>query len=260
VRNEPRYVDAAARAADFVLRELVRDGRLLRAWLGGDAGVPGFLEDHAFLAQGLLDLFEATFEPRWLTEAIRIAGAMERLFGDPEGGGWYTTATDHERLLAREKPTHDGAEPSGASIALQVTLRLHAFTTDDRWRRSAEGALKHYANVLDVQPLSLAELLVGLDCALDTVHEVVLVWPSGEPPPEAFLDVLRRQFLPNRALAGAAEGEPLRRLGLVAPVAAEKMAIGGRTTAYVCQHGQCRLPAIHADKLASQIAPARPYR
>jgi uncharacterized protein len=260
VLHEPRYVDAAARAADFVLRELVRDGRLLRAWLGGDAGVPGFLEDHAFLAQGLLDLFEATFEPRWLTEAIRLAGAMERLFGDPAGGGWFTTATDHEQLLAREKPTHDGAEPSGASIALQVVLRLHAFTTDDRWRRSGEGALKHYANLLDDQPLGLAELLVGLDRALDTVHEVVLVWPQGEPPPERFLDVLRRQFLPSRALAGAEEGEALRRLGMVAPVAAEKVTVGGKTTAYVCERGLCRMPAIAPEKLLAQIAPARPYR
>jgi uncharacterized protein len=258
VLGEPRYVAAAARAAEFVLGKLVKDGRLLRTWLDGAAGVPAYLEDHAFLAQGLLELFEATFEPRWLAAAIDLQEKLERLFGDPEGGGWFTTAADHERLLAREKPTHDGAEPSGASVAVLNALRLDAFTTDPRWRRSADAALRHYRGLLEAQPTALSELLVALDFATDAPREVVLLWPEGGAAPSEFLDVLRRTFLPSRALAGAADGEAAARLAAVAPIAGGKTS-AGRPTAYVCERGACRLPAISAEKLAAQIAPVRPY-
>jgi uncharacterized protein len=259
VLAEPRWVTAAARAAEFVLGRMVKGGRLQRSWLGGDAGVPAFLEDHAFLAAGLLDLYEATFDARWLEAALDVSERLEALFGDPRGGAWFTSAEDHERLLAREKPTHDGAEPSGASVALLNALRLSAFTTDDRWRAIADRALRHYARTLQEQPLALAEMLLALDFATDAPREVVLVWPPGEPAPEPFLEVLRRTFLPNRALAGAAEGEDVARLAKVALVADGKVAAGGRATAYVCEKGLCRLPAIEADKLAGQVATVRPY-
>jgi hypothetical protein len=254
VLGEGRFVDAAARATEFVLGRMVKEGRLQRSWLAGDAGVPGFLDDHAFLAQGLLDLYEATFELRWLEAAIELSERAESLFGDPAGGGWFTTAADHERLLVREKPTHDGAEPSGASVAALNALRLEAFTTDARWRRRAEGALRHHAEALRDHPLSFGELLLAVDFATDAAREVVLVWPEGTAPPDDFLGVLRRTFVPNRAFAGAAEGAGLAALGRVAAFAEGKAAAVGRPTAYVCERGQCRLPAIAAEKLASQIA------
>jgi uncharacterized protein YyaL (SSP411 family) len=258
VLGEGRWVDAATRAAEFVLGRMVKDGRLRRTWLDGEAGVPGFLEDHAFLVAGLLDLHEATFDPRWLRAALDLAARQEALFGDPAGGGWFTTATDHDRLLAREKPTHDGAEPSGASVAALNALRLHAFTADDAWWKIAEGALRHHAALLEAQPVSLTEMLLALDFATDAVREVILVWPEDDPVPEPFLSVLRRTFLPSRALCGAAEGEGIARLGQVAPIAAGKVA-AGRPTAYVCERGSCRLPAIAPEKLASQLEPVRPY-
>ena len=260
VLGQDRYVVAAARAAEFVLARMVVDGRLRRAFLDGAAGVPAFLDDHAFLAQGLLDLYEATFDVRWLEAAVELSERLEALFGDPQGGAWFSAAGDHERLLAREKPTHDGAEPSGASVALVNALRLSAFTTDDRWRLRAERALRHYGSALEEHPSAFTEMLLAVDFATDDAREVVLVWPDGEGAPEPFLSVLRRGFLPNRALAGAAEGPALERLGRVAPVAAEKVALGGRPTAYVCQRGQCRLPAIAPEELAAQIAPVSPYR
>ncbi len=260
VLAEPRWIAAAARAAEFVLGEMVRDGRLRRSWAAGVADVPAFLDDHAFLAHGLLDLYEATFEVRWLEAARDVAERLEALFGDPRGGGWFTTAPDHEPLLARTKPAQDGAEPSGASIAVLVALRLSAFTADDRWRRIADSALRHHAHTLETEPAALTEMLLALDFATDSAREVVLVWPAGQGPPEPFLSVLRETFLPNRALAGAPEGTGIEALGSVALVAASKVAVGGRPTAYVCEKGQCRLPAIEPEKLASQIAPVKPYR
>ncbi|HZY02603.1 MAG TPA: thioredoxin domain-containing protein, partial [Anaeromyxobacteraceae bacterium] len=261
VLGEPRWVEAARRAAGFVLSEMRRDGRLLRSWKGGRAApVPGFLEDHAFLCQGLIDLYEATFEVRWLREALALADATERLFADRERGGWFATAEDHERLIAREKPSHDGAEPSGASVAVLNALRLGAFTADDRWRQVAERALRAHADTLARSPHALHDMLLAVDFRSDDAREVVLVWPAGQPAPEPFLEVLRRTFLPNRALAGAPEGPELQALSQVAPVTREKRAAGGRTTAYVCERGFCRLPAIEPEKLRAQVEPVKPLR
>jgi hypothetical protein len=258
VLGEKRYVEAAAQAADFLLRELRRDGRLLRVWKGGRASVPAFLEDHAFLIQGLLDLYEATFDLRWLSVALSLADAMEALFADRERGGWFKAASDQERLIAREKPSHDGAEPSGASVATLDALRLAAFTADDRWRSIAERALRASARTLAEHPAALSEMLLALDFHGDAAREVVLVWPEGRPP-EPFLGVLRKTFLPSRALAGAPQGAGIEALGRVAKVAAEKRCIGGEPTAYVCERGSCRLPAVDPEKLRAQIEPVRPY-
>jgi uncharacterized protein YyaL (SSP411 family) len=137
-------------------------------------------------------------------------------------------------------------------------LRLHAFTTDERWWKVASGALRHYAGALAAHPTSLAELLLAVDFATDAPREVVVVWPEGTAVPAPFLDVLRRTFLPNRALCGGTERD-VGRAGRIARVAAGKVA-AGRPTAYVCERGACSLPAISAEKLASQLAPVRPYR
>jgi uncharacterized protein YyaL (SSP411 family) len=259
VLGEPRYARAAARAAEFVLERMVKEGRLQRVWRAGEAGVPAFLDDHAFLAQGLLDLFEATFEPRWLSAALDLSERLERLFGDPARGGWWTTADDHERLLVREKPTHDGAEPSGASVATRNALRLEAFTADPHWRARAEAALRFHGRTLEEQPLALAEMLSALDAATDGAREVVLVWPERMDGPGPLGEALRRIYLPNAALAGAAEGPALDRLAAVAPIAAGKRAEGGAPTAWVCERSACQLPARSAEALAEQLSGARRY-
>jgi uncharacterized protein YyaL (SSP411 family) len=259
ILDEPRWAEAAARAAGFLLGALRPGGRLLRSWRAGRPGPRGFLEDHAFLAQGLLDLHEATLEPRWLEEALALALELEARFADRERGGWFVAADDHEALIARQKPTHDGAEPSGASVATLVFLRLAAFTGDDRWREVADQALRCYGPTLAEQPTALAELLLAVDFRTDAVREVVLVWPEGAAPPERFLEVLRRTFLPNKALTGAPQGEALARLGATAKVAAGKQALGGRATAYVCEKGACQLPALDARKLEEQLRPVRRY-
>jgi len=255
---EGRYVEAAARAARFVLDRMRPGGRLARSFLDGVASTPAFLQDHAFLAQALLDLHEATFDPSWLEEALAMADATEQHFADPRGG-WFVAGADQEELIAREKPTQDGAEPSGASVALLNALRLEAFTGEPRWRGIAEGALRWYAPALAEQPVALAEMLLALDAVTDPPREVVLVWPAGAPAPEPFLDVLRRTFLPNRALTGASEGPALARLARLAPVAEGRVAVSGKPTAYVCERGACRLPAISPEKLAEQLRPVRPY-
>ena len=195
-------------------------GRLQRSFRDGRTSGPGFLEDQAFLVQGLLDLHEATFEPRWLAEAIALAEQGEALFGDPAAGGWFRSAADHEQLVAREKPGHDGAEPSGASVATLSALRIHAFTSDDRWREIAVRALRAHGAVLEQHPAALHEMLLALDFLTDDAPEVVLSWSAGGAPPAELVGFLRRTFLPNRALTGAEEGAASAALALAIAVSA----------------------------------------
>ena len=260
VLDEPRYVAAAARAASFVLDRMRPGGRLVRSWKEGRTGVAAFLDDQAFLTAGLLDLYEATFERRWLEAALALAGETERRFADPSGG-WFMAAGDHEKLIAREKPAYDGAEPSGASVALLSALRLHTFTSDDRWRTIAERALASLSGVLSENPLALTETLLSVDYAADEAREIAVVWPPDATIASAapLLDVLRRTFVPNRTIAAASEADAAA-LGALVPWIADKVALEGRPTAYVCVHGRCDLPVHEPEALAASLARARPTR
>ena len=257
VLNDPRYLAAAARAAAFVLERMRPDGRLTRSWKDGRTGVPAFLDDYAFLTAGLLDLYEATFERRWLEAAIALADETERRFADP-AGGWFMTAADHEQLIAREKPAYDGAEPSGASVALLSALRLQTFTSDDRWRAVAERGLASLSSTLTENPLALTEALLAVDYLADEAREIAIVWPRDATIAEAapLLDVLRRTFVPNRAIAAGSEAD-VAALGALVPWIADKPALDGRPTAYVCVHGRCDLPVHDPGALAAQLAPRR---
>jgi len=251
VLAEPRYLEAAQGTAGFLLSALRPEGRLRRSWNAGRLGPPAFLEDHAFLCRGLLDLHEATLELRWLTEAAGLAEELERRFADP-AGGWFATPDDGEQLLARHRPTHDGAEPSGASVAALGALRLGALTGEDRWRQVADGALRAYGAALEQHPMALAELLLALEFRHARPRELVLVW-SGAGPPEPLLGPLRTTFLPAAVITGAQEGAPLAALARVARIAEGKVAAGGRPTAYVCRQGACGLPAQDAAELLRQL-------
>ena len=261
VLDDPRYVAAAARAASFVLDRMRPEGRLVRSWKDGRTGVAAFLDDQAFLTAGLLDLYEATFERRWLEAALALAKETERRFADP-AGGWFMTAGDHEKLIAREKPAYDGAEPSGSSVALLSVLRLHTFTGDDRWRAIADRALASLSGPLHENPLALTETLLAVDYATDEPREIAVVWPRGSAMASAapLLDVLRRTFVPNRAIAAGCETD-VASLGALVPWIAGRPALDGRPTAYVCVHGRCDLPVHEPDALAASLAPrSRPTR
>jgi uncharacterized protein YyaL (SSP411 family) len=259
VLDEPRYVEAAARAAAFVLERMRPEGRLARSFKDGRPNVAGFLDDYAFLTAGLIDLYEASFDRRWLEGALALADELERRFADP-AGGWFMTGDDHERLIAREKPAYDGAEPSGTSVALLNVLRLATFTSDDRWRAIADRALAGLGGALASNPLALTEALLALDWSSDEPRELAIVTPRDAEPGAAaqLLAVLRRTFVPNRAIACFSEGEAPA-LGRLAPFVADKVAVGGRPTAYVCVRGRCELPLVEAEPLAALLSRSPPY-
>ncbi|HET6280539.1 MAG TPA: thioredoxin domain-containing protein [Polyangia bacterium] len=261
ILGEPSYVDAAARAANFVLEKMQKDGRLMRSFKDGQVSHRGFLDDYAFVQAGLLDLFEASFDPRWLLQALALGEAVEQQFADAAHGGWFMTSGEHEKLLAREKPNFDGAEPSGTSVALLNVLRVGTFTGDDKWRRIAERAFGGLFDLLATKSVALTEALLAVDYLTDVPREIAIVWPaaSGKAAAEPLLAVLRRTFLPNKALAGAPEGEGTEALAASATFIEGKIAQGAQVTAYVCEHGKCELPTHDPVVFAAQLKKFRGY-
>ncbi|HSD27123.1 MAG TPA: thioredoxin domain-containing protein, partial [Vicinamibacteria bacterium] len=256
--GEPRYAAQAARAAAFVLTHMREGGRLRRTYADGRARHNAYLEDYASLISGLIDLYEATSEPRWLEEAIALDLVLERHYEDRSGGGYFTTSDDHERLLARAKPVLDGAEPSGNSVTALNLLRLHELTDDDRYRRRAEQTLRALSAVLAQAPEAFSELLLAVDFHLDTPKQVVIVTPRGRSDAEPFLARLGRAFVPNRVLVVAAEGQDLAAQARLVPLLEGKVAREGKATAYVCERRVCELPTSDPEVFAAQVARTAP--
>jgi len=256
--GEPRYARVASRTAAFLLSHLRRDGRLMRSYKDGAARHAGYLDDYAFLTAGLLDLVEVTAEPRWLDEALSLDAVLSEHFEDREAGGFFMTADDHEELLAREKPAHDGAEPSGNSVHALNLMRLHELTGDDGYRRRAVATLGAFRGRLEGAPLSLSEMLLALEFHLDAAKQIVIVAPGSWENAEPLLAVLRSRFVPNRVLAAVGEGEELQALQQRIPSLEGKRALGGRTTAYVCRAWVCDRPTSDPEVFASQLGEVEP--
>jgi len=247
-------VDRATRAADFLLVHLRRGDRLVRSSLDGRASGDAYLEDYAFVMAGLLDLYEASFDPRWLRESLALQAVLDRHYWDDAGGGYFRTADDGERLLAREKPSTDGAEPSGNSIALLNLLRLAEFTTDDRLRARAEAGLRAFEPTIIAAPSSVAGMLAAVDFASDTPKEIVIVTPDGASGAQALLAILHRSFVPNRILAVVDEQATHGELTRTVPLVEGKLALRRQATAYVCERRVCDLPTTDPAVFAHQLA------
>jgi len=253
--SEPAYADHARRAADVILGA-ARGGRLPRSLVGGVAQGRGYLEDYAFLIAGLLDLFEATGDPRRLDQALGLQRVLDAHFADP-AGAYYRTADDDEQLLVREKPDVDGGEPSGNSVTLQNLLRFHELTSNDRWREAAERMLRAFGPTLTRAPDALPHMLCGLEFFLDAPKEVVVVTPpGGDPAP--MLAALHDRFVPNHVLAVVAEGSPQQTLAATIPWVAEKPTRDGRVTAYVCEGRVCGRPTNDPATFAQELARVAP--
>jgi uncharacterized protein YyaL (SSP411 family) len=257
ILDEPRYMNAASRAADYVLTRMRSDGRLHRVALGGEATGPAFLDDYAFMIAGLIDLYEADANPRWLRSALALQGVLDDHYLDVAGGGYFRTADDAERLLARERPARDGAVPSGNSVAAANLLRLSALTSnDDLVARLGHLYSSAYEDVTR-SPMSRPLLLTALSDQLAGMREVVLVAPSDGSGLQPMLKPLRSIYFPSRILVVTREGKALEQLEATVPLVGAKRALGGKTTAYVCENRICQYPTSDPRTLAKQLSGKR---
>jgi len=256
--DEPAWVAMAARAADRVLTRLRREGRLHRVYQDGRASGPAFLEDHAFVVAGLLDLYEADPRPRWLREALALQVELDARFADPEGGGYFRTAVDAERLLVREKPSQDAALPSGNAVSASNLLRLAELTLAPDPAERAALLFAAFDPALRRSPTRLAGLLLALERRLDRPMEIVIVRPAAGGDEAALLAPLRRRFVPNRFLARVVAGAPRDELAALVPVVAAKRPRGGQATAYLCYDQVCQRPTADPEVFARQLEAVAP--
>ena len=236
------YLDAARDCAEFILRDLREHGRLLRTWKDGHAKLNAYLEDHAFLLEALLTLYEATFDPRWFGEARALADTMIERFADDARGGFFETSSDHEQLVARRKDLEDHPIPAGNSSAAYGLLRLAALTGEHEYEKRAVGVFRLLHKVAARHPQAFAHLLQGLDFHFAAVKEVALVGPGREPLERT----VRSRFRPHLVLAGGdADGVPLLE---------GREPVDGRAAAYVCEHFACQRPVTEPEELESLLA------
>jgi uncharacterized protein YyaL (SSP411 family) len=252
VLDRPDYLEIAIRNAGFLLGTLRADGTLLRTYKDGRARIGAFLEDHALLADALVTLYETTFDPRWLRESRELAEAMLERFWDDAEGIFHDTAIDAETLVVRPRDVYDNATPSGNSAATLALLRLAELTGTERFREVAERVLASFAEPMARYPGAFGHLLSALDLFLAVPQEVAIVGRPGEPDTDALLRVVRRSYLPNTvvALRRPDEGEEAAEL---IPLLAQRAAIDGAATAYVCERFACQRPVTTPEDLAWQL-------
>ncbi|HEX5816723.1 MAG TPA: thioredoxin domain-containing protein [Methylomirabilota bacterium] len=247
------YLAAAARNAGFVLSEMRRDGRLRRSWKAGEARLNGYLEDYAMVAAALVELYEATFERRWLDEARGLADEMLRLFWDDHLEGFYDTGSDHERLIVRPRNLYDNAVPSGSSVAIETLLRLAVLTGESLYEQRAVAALRPMADLMARHPTAFGRFLCALDFHLGPRVELALVAPASMADVAPLTREAFGRYLPNLVAAGTVDGRDAAGI----PVLEGRRAVDGKPTAYVCRNYACELPVTDAAALARQLDAVR---
>jgi len=241
----------AVRNGEFLLREMVRGGRVKRSYKGGRATIGGFLEDHSAVALGFLSLYELTFDPKWVTDADTIANRMIQWFWDEDLGSFFDTAHDAERLVTRPRDSTDNATPSGTSLAVDLMLSLAELRNDDAMRRRAMLVLEGSGMSLMQYPGSFGHLLGVADMAVNGAVEVAI---AGKPDDKRFAALEREvaaHYVPSLVLAG---GEERNSPGIA--LLKGKPARSGKATAYVCRAYTCDEPVTDAESLGSQLEKA----
>jgi uncharacterized protein YyaL (SSP411 family) len=241
--QEPAYVQAATRAASFIRDTLIREGKLLRRYRDGEAAIDGNLEDYAFLVQGLLDLYEATFEAAWLKLASELNDRCVEIFYDEANGGFYFTPAAQADLIVRSKKLDDGAVPAGGSVAVLNCIRLGEIRSDAALLKKAERSLESVAQVLRRYPHSLPYLMIALDHFLGPRREIVVAGDPAAPETRELTAVLRQSFHARTVIVHAGLDPKF------VPMVEGKGLVEGKPAVYVCENYACKLPVTGAAEL-----------
>jgi hypothetical protein len=250
--NESRYREAATRAGEFILENLqTPEGRLLHRFRDGEAALPGNVDDYAFFIWGLIELYEVTFELRFLSEAVRLQDTANEHFWDPDSGGFFFTADDSEEILIRYKEVRDGALPSGNSVELLNLLRLARMTANEDYTQKAERLVKAFSSQVSQSPIYDTMFLASLDFLFGPSHEIVLVGDLDSKKMIDMLDSIRTKYLPNKiVLVKTTEDSKLENL---AGYTRNMKTIKGETTAYICKNFACKAPTTDTHEVEKTL-------
>lgn len=247
--REPRYAEAAGKAAEFLLKNLRKDGRLLATYRQGEARLTGYLSDYAFVVEGLLNLYEATFDRKWLDAALELTETSIKYYFDDANGSFFFTAHDAEKLVARSKQPQDNAIPAGNSVHALNLLRLAILFDRKDLREKAESIFQSTAGQIESSPASYERLLCAVDFQHDKVKEIAIVGDLAANDTQALLRTVFERYVPNKVVVHASEMEPESRM----PLLTGKTRRGGAATAYVCTGYNCQAPVTKPEDLAKQL-------
>ena len=250
VSDNPRYLDAAAKTVGFLFTQMFRDGFLLHTYKDGQAKILGYLDDYAFLAAGLLDLYEVTLDRSLLDRSLQLVETMIREFWDEMDGGFFFTGKSHEKLISRAKPAFDGSIPSGNSIAIQLLLRLYHYAGKEDYLQKAEKIFRLYYDAMEQQPFGFTHMLSALDFYLEKPKEIVLVGKREDPPHREIVRKIHSLYLPNKTLQALEPGE---RPEKISSLLAGKTQLNGRPTVYVCHNFTCSQPVTEWEEMKSLL-------
>jgi len=251
VTGREDYREAAVKNATFIVEKLKEDGRIHRSYKDGRARFNGYLEDYAMAADGLVALYEATFDTRWLVEADALLDAVSELFWDEEKRAFYDTPADHEELVTRPRDVYDNAAPSGTSVAAEVLLKLALFLDRADYRQRADDVLEELAGGMEKVPGGFGRLLCALDFSASEPREVAVVGDQRAPDTRALLEVVYSGYLPNKIVAGRSPDDD--EAGGLIPLLAQRSAREGKATAYVCVQYACQTPTTDPEELSRQL-------
>ncbi len=241
VVGDERYKDAAEGAAQFVLDEMVVDGTLMRTHRGGRSKLPAYLDDYAFMAVALIDLYEATFDVKWLLHARELTEQMNEKFWDTDKGGFFYTGDDHRNLIARTKPTYDGAEPAGNSVAAEALLRLAKLVDEPAYYDMADKMITMTKSNLERAPRGFLYMLGAVDFYLHPPKEIAIAGNVDQA--SELLAALHKEYIPNKVLALIdPDAGDIDALVEHVPLLAGKSLVDGKAAAYVCKDFACKRP------------------
>src|SRR5687767_14549733 len=245
------YADAAKRNADFVLKHLQRDGLLLRTYKDGQAKLNAYLEDYAFLIDGLLTLFETAGDFRWFEEAVKLTETMIREFWDEQDGGFFYTGNSHEELIVCSKDFFDNATPSGNSVAAEVLLRLSVLTGNSDFERRATTILRLTSDTMRRYPSGFGRLLGALDFHLARPKELAVIGSAETGETQELLKEIWRPYLPNKVVAQAAPEDTSASSSIL--LLRDRPQLAGKATVYVCENYTCQQPTADVQELTTQL-------
>ena len=239
ISDNPACTEAANRTIEFIFNKMFRDGFLLHVYKDNHAKLLGYLDDYAFLAIGLLDLYEVIFDRSLLERASQLTDTLLREFWDERAGGFFYTGKSHEQLISRAKPIFDASIPSGNATATQLLLRLYHLTGNEDYRVRAERVLRSYYEAMEGQPFGFAHMLCAMDQYLHPAKEIVVVGNREDPRTIDLLKNIHQLYLPNKLLQLVGPDQPLAD---ISPILRGKSQIGDQPTVYVCHNFTCSAP------------------
>lgn len=254
VLGEMEYANAAAKAVRFISEQLMRkDGRLLARYRDGEAAYPGYLDDYAFLVWGLMEMYEATFQPRYLERAISLTREMLELFGDKEHGGLYFYGKDAESLFARPKEIYDGAMPSGNSVAALNLIRLARLTADETLLQEANRQIRAFAKAVEASPISYSFYLMALLFAEGPSKEIVISGSPGDGKMKEMIRLVQTAYLPEAVISLTPQGDDAGTMKFFLPKTEEKPGQPTEPKVYICENYACRAPVSDVESLKKQL-------